>query len=95
LLQISLQLFSQGRTLGAPGRPAQAETREDAQDEHGERERARQCRAEATRDVGDSRRTWLGSLAASSSAIAHRRGPLPAAPMPRTPPQHAPRRDAP
>jgi hypothetical protein len=27
---------------------------------------------------------------AASSAIAHRRGPLPAAPMPRTPPQHAP-----
>ena len=32
---------------------------------------------------------------ASSCAIAHRRGPLPAAPMPRTPPQHAPRRNAP
>ena len=32
---------------------------------------------------------------ASSSAIAHRRGPLPAAPIPRTPPQHAPRRNAP
>jgi hypothetical protein len=27
---------------------------------------------------------------ASSRAIAHRRGPLPAAPMPRAPPQHAP-----
>ncbi len=45
----------------------------------------------------------LGTLAAgggaawpaASSAIAHRRGPLPAAPMPRTPPQHAPRRNAP
>ena len=32
---------------------------------------------------------------ASSSAVAHRRGPLPAAPMPRTRPQHTPRRNAP
>jgi hypothetical protein len=61
LLQLSLQL--QGRTSGAPGRPAQIETREDAQDEHGERERAGQCRAGAAEDVGDSRRRWLGSLA--------------------------------
>ena len=36
-----------------------------------------------------------GSLAASSCAIAHRRGPLPAAPMPRIRPQPAPRRNAP
>ena len=44
----------------------------------------------------------VGSLAAgggaawpaSSSAVAHRRGPLPAAPMPRTRPQRTPRRNA-
>ena len=42
-----------------------------------------------------SRRRWRGSLAGASSAIAHRLGPLPAAPSPRTPPPRTPRGDAP
>jgi hypothetical protein len=42
------------------------------------------------RSVRHSRRRWRSSLAHSSCAIAHRRGPLPAAPTPRTRPQRAP-----
>jgi hypothetical protein len=49
----------------------------DAQDEHGERERAGQCRAVAARSGGDSRRRWRAAWPTSSCAIAHRRGPLP------------------
>jgi hypothetical protein len=44
---------------------------------------------------GDSPRRWRGSVARASCAEAHRRGPLPAAPMPRTGPQHQARRHAP
>jgi hypothetical protein len=32
----------------------------------------------------ESRRSWRGSLARCLSAAAHRRGPLPAPPLPRT-----------
>jgi hypothetical protein len=42
---------------------ALADLAKDARDEHGERERAGQCRAVAARDVGDTRRRWRGSLA--------------------------------
>jgi hypothetical protein len=93
LLQLSLRF--QGRTFGAPGRPAQADLARDAGDAHGEHERAGRCRAVAVRNVGDPRRRWRAAWPASSCAMAHRRGPLPAAPMPRTPPQHRPRRNAP
>src|ERR1700683_1066349 len=48
-----LSIRLQGRTFGAPGRPAQAETREDAQDVYGGRERAGQCSAVAARGGGD------------------------------------------
>src|ERR1700683_1191694 len=86
LLQLSLRL--QGRTSGAPRRPAQAETREAARDQRGERERARQCRTHRRAGGGrDSRRRWGGSLArfllrdsASSRAAARRAdAPHPAA----------------
>ena len=69
--------------LAGDAEPAQAETREDVRDEHGERERAGWCHAVAARMLG-TLAAGAGSLAASSSAIAHRRGPLPAAPIPRT-----------
>jgi hypothetical protein len=55
-------------------------------------DRGRQGRREALVPGQRRRRTLAagGGAAwfASSCAIAHRRGPLPAAPMPRTPPQH-------
>jgi hypothetical protein len=77
----------QGRTFGAPSRPARTRLAEDSWDVHGQRERAGQCRAVAAGDVGDPRRRWLGSLAhfllrdgASSRAAARRAdAPYPAA----------------
>ena len=53
-------------------------------------ERAGECRAVTASSDGESRRRWRGSLARACSAEAHRRGPLPAAPLPRTPPQRVP-----
>jgi hypothetical protein len=92
---VTISLRSQGRTFGAPGRPALADLVKDARDEHGERERAGQCRAVAAGDVGTPAVGGGAAWPASSRAIAHRRGPLPVAPMPRTPPQHTPHRNAP
>jgi phosphoglycolate phosphatase len=66
LLQLPVRL--QGRTFGAPGRPAQAETREHARDKHGERERA----GGVTRDGGQRCRGL-------SPQVAGQPGPLPPA----------------
>jgi RyR domain len=83
LLQVSLRL--QGRTFGAPKPTGPGRSGEDARDEHGERERAGQ-RAVAARVSGTLAAGGGAARPTSSCAIAHRRGPLPAAPMPRTPP---------
>jgi hypothetical protein len=93
LLQLSSRL--QGRTFGAPGRPCLAHLAKDARDVHGKRERAGAVSRHSGRVLGTLAAGGEAAWPASSCAIAHRRGPLPAAPMPRTPPQHAPRRDAP
>ena len=86
LLQLSLRL--QGRTSGAPGRPAEAGLAGCAGTcTERVNERGVCCGAG---DDGDSRRRWVGSSAHSSCAVAHRRGPLPTAVRPRTPPRHTP-----
>jgi hypothetical protein len=58
-------------------------------------ERARGVPTACGQDEGSLAAGGGAAWPAASSAIAHRRGPLPAAPMPRTPPQHAPHRYAP
>ena len=58
-------------------------------------ELAGECRAVAAGMVGSLAAGGGAAWPAASSAIAHRRGPLPAAPLPRTRPQRAPRRNAP
>jgi hypothetical protein len=50
----------------------------DAQDEHGERERAGSSAPRRPGVGGDSRRRWRAAWLTSSCAIAHRRGPPPA-----------------
>ena len=110
-LRLGVSTTSSSRGLSPPiGRPCRAYSRahlrrarptgladlaKDARDEHGERERAGQRRAVAAGDVGTPAVGGGAAWPASSRAIAHRRGPLPVAPMPRTPPQHTPRRNAP
>ena len=59
------------------------------------RERAEGARSVSDRGSGASRRRWRAAWPAASSAGAHRRGPLPATPLPRTSPQATPRRYAP
>ncbi len=88
LLQLSPRL--QGRTFGAPGRAAQAETREGFAGRVRGARTGWECRAIATRDAGDSRRRWRGSLAHSFCAGAQRRGPLPTRRYPAPAAAHTP-----
>jgi hypothetical protein len=67
----------------------------DARDVPCERDRAGQCRAVRPGMLGTLAAGGGAAWPASSCATAHRRGPLPAATMPRTPPQQTPRRNAP
>ncbi len=62
---------------------------------HGEHERARKVSCRCGQGDGSLAAGGGAAWPAASSAIAHRRGPLPAAPLPGTPPQHIPRRNAP
>jgi len=62
----------------------------DARDEHGKRERAGSAAPWRQRVLGNPAAGGGAAWPASYCAIAHRRGPLPTAPMPRTPPQPAP-----
>jgi hypothetical protein len=88
LLQLSLQL--QGHASGAPSRSARAMLAEDTWDVHEESlNDPGKCRATAARVVGVSPQV-AGQPARASSAEAHRRGPLPAAPLPRARRSRAP-----
>ena len=71
-----------------------ADLAEDVRDVHGESANEQGVMRLAA--TGDGTLAAGGGAAwpASSSAVAHRRGPLPAAPMPRTRPQRTPRRNA-
>jgi hypothetical protein len=93
LLQLSSRL--QGRTFGAPGRPARAVLAACARHARGSVERAGVSRQGDERVMGSLAAGGGAAWPASSCAKAHRRGPLPAAPLPRTPPQRTLRRNAP